>query len=97
MINTERQLMLQPKDITENIVIIKINQLYRFGMSELELYETTRGIWRRKIESVQDAEYALAVSHGTVVEVYQIDQWYPAGTIPMQTRTLDPEIGRAHV
>lgn len=91
MINTERQLMLQPKDITENIVIIKINQLYRFGMSELELYETTRGIWRRKIESVQDAEYALAVSHGTVVEVYQIDQWYPAGTIPMQTRTLDPE------
>ncbi len=48
-------------------------------------------IRRRTIESVQDAEYALAVSHGTVVEVYQIDQWYPAGTIPMQTRTLDPE------
>ena len=89
--NTEKQLMLRPEDITDNIVIIKINQLYRFDMTELELYETTRGIWRRKITSVEDAEYALAVAHGKVVEVYQIDQWYPAGTVPMETRKLDPE------
>lgn len=88
--NVGRQLMIQPKDITEDIVIIKINQLYHFGMTDLELYETTRGIWRRRIESVKDAEYALAVNKGTVVEAYSIDGWYPAGTFPMTTRKLDP-------
>ena len=59
-------------------------------MTDLELYETTRGIWRRRIESVKDAEYALAVNKGTVVEAYSIDGWYPAGTFPMTTRKLDP-------
>ena len=88
---TEKQLLLRPEDITENIVIIKINQLYRTDMTDLELYETTRGIWRRRIESVQDAEYALAVLKGKVIEVYSINGWYPAGTFPMETRKLDPE------
>ena len=75
--------------MTENIVIIKINKLYRKDMSALELYETTRGIWNRKIESVEKAEYCLSVAFGIVVEVYKIDNWYPAGTIKMQTRVLD--------
>ena len=88
---TEKQLLLRPEDITENIVIIKINHLYRTDMTDLELYETTRGIWRRRIESVQDAEYALAVVKGRVVEVYSIDNWYPAGSVPMATRKLDPD------
>lgn len=45
------------QDLTENVVMIMINKAYHDGMSESELYDATRGIWRRKIESVsqQDA------------------------------------------
>ncbi len=31
------------EDITDNIVIIKINKSYREGMSDRELYDVTRG------------------------------------------------------
>lgn len=82
---------LRREDITDDLVIIKINQLFREGMSDLELYEITRGIWKRRIDSVNKAKYALAVYKGAVVEVYRIIQWMEAGTVPMKTRIIDPE------
>ena len=59
-------------------------------------YEATRGVWKRKIESVENADYALSVAFGKVIEVYKIFQWFPAGTISMRTRNIDPDhcIGR---
>ena len=39
------------KDITEDVVIIKINQTYDPHMSALNLYDYTRGCWKRRIES----------------------------------------------
>ena len=69
---------LTMEEIRENIVIIKINKSYREGMSEIELYDVTRGCWKRKIASVEKADYALAVVYGIVKEVYQIDKWFPA-------------------
>ena len=66
------------EDIRENIVIIKINKSFREGMSEIELYDATRGCWKRKIASVEKADYVLAVVYGIVKEVYQIDKWFPA-------------------
>ena len=69
---------LTMEEIRENIVIIKINKSYREGMSEIELYDVTRGCWKRKIASVEKADYALAVVYGIVKEVYQIDKWLPA-------------------
>lgn len=82
------------RDIQDNLVIIKINKLYSPDLSELELYEVTRGCWARKIESVQDAEYCLAVCNGEVVEVYKIDYWDKAGTSEYLTRSIEPENGR---
>lgn len=79
------------KDITDNLVVIKINRSYHSNMSSEELYDYTRGIWRRKIESVIDADYALSVVFGTVVEVYKIDRWMPATQAVFTTRTCDPE------
>ena len=64
--------------LRENIVIIKINKSYREGISETELYDVSRGCWKRKIASVEKADYALAVVYGIVKEVYQIDKWLPA-------------------
>lgn len=82
---------LEYSDIRHNLVIIKINKLYNPNMTSEELYEGTRGIWKRKIESVNNAEYALSVANGIVVEVYKIDGWYKAGTFPMKTRTINEE------
>jgi len=92
----EKSFYLQREDLQENIVIIKINKLYREGMSAEALYETTRGIWKRNLKSLAGTEYCLSVYKGEVVEVYKIDEWNPAGTTPMKTRVINPEhtIGR---
>ena len=70
---SKEPLYLSPPDITEDVVIIKINRSYYPGISALELYDVTRGCWKRKIESVESAKYALATYKGEVVEVYKIN------------------------
>lgn len=101
------------EDIKENIVIIKINKSFREGMSKTELYDVTRGCWKRKIASVEKAEYALAVVYGIVKEVYQIDEWLlaenevretisyneavDAGRIIFKGRTADEEIRKKYL
>ncbi len=77
------------EDITDDLVIIKINQTYYESMSARELYEYTRGYWKRKIESVSSAKYALAVAFGEVKEVYKIDRWVPASEADNIIREYD--------
>ena len=104
---------LTMEEIRENIVIIKINKSLREGMSKTELYDVTRGCWKRKIASVEKAEYALAVVYGIVKEVYQIDEWLlaenevretipyneavDAGRIIFKGRTADEEIRKKYL
>ncbi len=104
---------LTMEEIRENIVIIKINKSFREGMSKTELYDVTRGCWKRKIASVEKAEYALAVVYGIVKEVYQIDEWLlaenevretipyneavDAGRIIFKGRTADEEIRKKYL
>lgn len=99
--------------LRENIVIIKINKSYREGISETELYDVSRGCWKRKIASVEKADYALAVVYGIVKEVYQIDEWLlaenevretisyneavDAGRIIFKGRTADEEIRKKYL
>ena len=89
---------LNREDLQENIAIIKINRSYKNGLSALELYDITRGCWKRSINSVKDADYALAVVFGEVKEVYYIDRWVQAKdlnreTIPYNARFEDGRIG----
>ena len=74
----ENIVYLERKDLEENLVVIKINRSYKEGMSEQELYEVTRGKWKRRLENVQHIKYALSVCKGIVVEVYEIDSWAEA-------------------
>ena len=77
-------------DIREPAVLIRINRAYRYGMSDVELYDATRSAWkigRRK----DQIEYALAVFEGVVREVYQITQWLPGGSTFNVRR-----VGRSH-
>lgn len=76
-------------EITEPVILITVNRLYRRGMSSEMLYEITRGKWvigtRRN-----KAKYAFAVYKGVIREVYEIERWLPA---PIE----DSEVKRAWV
>jgi len=65
--------------IREPAILIRINELYRGGMNETELYDATRGIWKVGQERVK-AKYAFAVFEGVIREVYEISQWLHAGS-----------------
>jgi hypothetical protein len=78
--------------ITEPALLIRINQSYRQGMSALELYEATRGVWRLGPKR-ERAHIALAVHRGVVLEVYEIQNWHRATTTTYATRTFsDPRV-----
>lgn len=66
-------------EITDAAIIININRTFRYGMSEIELYDGTRSSWvigDRKSK----AKYALATYQGIVQEVYEIKGWFPANS-----------------
>jgi hypothetical protein len=64
--------------ITEPAITININKTYPLVKNEKELYDYTRGIWRVDRVRVENAELALVVYKGEVVEVYEIRSWHPA-------------------
>jgi len=76
---------LEPVSVEHQAILITINQLYRTGMSNEELYEATRGVWRIGPRR-NEAEYAMAVYQGIIREVYKIESWHPAGTYTYNTR-----------
>ena len=69
----------QPVNIAEPALLIRINQLFHFGMTPIELYDATRGIWKVGPDR-SEVQLAFAVFHGIVREVYQVAQWLPAGS-----------------
>ena len=75
-------------DFNENVILIRINQLYRNDMTPYELYEATRGYWKVSLEKVRKIKYALAVYYGIVLEVYEIAEWFPAFST-MMCRRID--------
>ena len=77
---------LDEDDVAENIMLININKRYHNNMSPLELYESTRGIWRVSKTKSDNVDYVLAVYSGTVLEVYEVAGWYEAFTTMMFTR-----------
>ena len=70
----------KPANIREKALIIRINQLFRYGMSDINLYDATRGIWRIGPRGRTEAEIVLAVYKNIVQEVYRVEEWFPAGT-----------------
>ena len=67
------------------VIMFRISQSYREGMSPLELYEATRGAWRIN-GPVEMAEYVFAVYNGVVKEVYSIEAWHGSGVLHYETR-----------
>jgi hypothetical protein len=68
-----------PANIREPAILIRINQLYSFGMTDAELYDATRCAWNVGPRR-EKAQLAMAVYDGVVREVYQITSWLKGGT-----------------
>jgi hypothetical protein len=66
-------------DIKEPAILIRINKLYRYGMTDAELYDATRSAWRVG-KKCEQAQYAFSVFEGVVREVYRISHWLPSGS-----------------
>lgn len=76
----------KPVDVIgEPAMLIRINRLYRHGMSDIELYEATRGVWKVSFRR-EKAKFAFAVFDGIVREVYKVNSWHPAGTNHYKSR-----------
>lgn len=72
-------------NITEPALLIRISKLFKNGMTDEQLYEATRGVWKIGIDR-ENAQYAFSVAKGIVQEVYQIGAWQPAGSAHYKTR-----------
>lgn len=66
-------------DFQNPTMMIKVNRLYREGMSTEEVYNTTRQWWRVNEQRAKSMKYALAVVHGIVKEVFEIESWRRGG------------------
>lgn len=62
-----------------------LNATYKSGMSELELFEVTRGVWRNPPKN-DGIKFAYATYGGIIKEVYVIHSWVQAGTQQYFTR-----------
>lgn len=73
--------------VDDAVVAININQTYRHTLSEDELYDATRGIWRLNPDRAARANYVFAVYRGEIIEVYVPERWLPAKTTPYHHRS----------
>lgn len=70
----------QKVNIEDPAILIRINKAFRYSMTEMELYEYTRGKWKLDPQRASKAKYGIAVFEGIVQEVYEIHHWYKAGS-----------------
>jgi hypothetical protein len=55
--------------------------------------ETTRGFWKAGIRR-ENAEYAFALFHGIIKEVYTIKKWYRAGSLEYEYRDASEYVNK---
>ena len=92
----------QEVEITEPSILIRINQAFRYSMSDIELYDFTRGQWKINPENAKKVKYGFAIYKGIIQEVYEVFDWYEAGktfsvranNINIDSRIEDNLVGR---
>jgi uncharacterized protein len=80
-------------EIVEPSILIRINQAFRYSMSDIELYDYTRGQWVLNPDNARKVKYGFSVYKGIIQEVYEIHDWYKAGTT-FSVRTNNENINR---
>jgi hypothetical protein len=69
----------QEVEVIEPSIFIRINQKFRYSMTEIELYDFTRGQWKINTERANKAKYAFSIYEGIIQEVYTVLFWLEAG------------------
>lgn len=80
--------MIEHAVIKEKSILIRINRLYKESLSELQIFEATRGVWKIG-EKRKLVKLAFAVFQGEIKEIYEIKAWHPAGTLKYETRNKE--------
>lgn len=83
---------LSKEEIDENVIMIRVNQTFRYGMKPWELYDVTRCAWKVNLETAKRVDYAFSVYNGIVLEVYKVLEWLP-GHSTMNSFFLGTEQG----
>lgn len=81
--------MVRIEELEKPSLVVKINRTFRDGMSNEELYEIIRGIWRIDKKGRDRIQFVFGVYNGTIKEVYEVNRWFDAGTIPYRFRVHD--------
>lgn len=87
--------------LEEKFMMFFINRTYSTSLTEIEIYDATRGFWSTvsKAKRTKDEEgnlpypTALAIYDSVVIRVYTIIDWYDAGTT-FSTRVTPSKSGR---
>jgi len=58
-------------------IIININKTYSRGTGDAGIYEATRTSWVIHKNRRNEVKYALSEFRGIIIEVFQINEWYP--------------------
>lgn len=74
-------------NIKKPALLIRVSRLFRPGMSDKELYEITRGVWKIGVRR-ENADYAFCIANGVVQEIFSIQKWQPAGTTLYETPAM---------
>lgn len=86
---------LREEDVHHNILVIKVNKLYRRDMPIDELYDSVRGVWRLSLQKVQNIDYVFGVFNSLIVAVYKPSKWYvckeATDKLPRQDLVLNPK------
>lgn len=77
---------LTKDDIKDNVMIIRINRLYRHDLTKKELYNATRGYWKVSLTKAKGIDYVFSVYKGRVLEVYKVKDWHEANANVMPLR-----------
>lgn len=65
---------------TEPGILIRISKLWRYDMTPIEIYDSTRSCWVLSKTKAEQARFAFAVYDLKIREVYQIHSWLPGGS-----------------
>jgi hypothetical protein len=79
---------IEREEILDNVIVVKVNQSYREDMSDLELYDITRGCWKVSKQRADTIKYAFSTVDSIVVEVYEIFAWLPGGELNRETQKV---------
>jgi len=73
-------------------ILIRISKLWRYDMTPIEIYDSTRSCWVLSKARAEQAKHAYAVYDGKIREVYQINAWMPGGsTMVSLERDFQPD------